>query len=52
MFDLFLKEGLPIAPTKSDLCFIESSGVPMLGLVLLSTSVSIFSVNLGKTGTE
>lgn len=47
---LFLKQEFPIAPTKSDLCFIDSPAVPMLDLVLLSASVSVFSVSLGKAG--
>lgn len=49
---LFLKQRFPVAPIKSDLCFIEHTVVYMLALVLPSTSVSIFSVTLGKHSTN
>lgn len=49
---LFLKQRFPVAPIKSDLCFIEYTVVYMLDLVLPSTSVSLFSVTLGKHSTN
>lgn len=49
---LFSKLKCPVAPTKSDPCLIESAVVSVLGLVLLSISMSLFSVSGGKNVTQ